>query len=142
MKIRTMGYLTAIILLGAGLTAVAAENKLPPLSEEGYKELSSDFDKGRDCIYSRTINDWTTLDKASLILYAPTKKHPYYVKLIMPSHELNYAHTIGVYSRFDNRFCPYGGDALFIDGQRYTIRAIKKIDKATAKQMIAFNKKK
>lgn len=142
MKIRTFGYLTAVILLAVGLTAVAEENKLKNLSANDYKEMSSAFDKGRDCIFSRTINDWTTLNKRSLILYAPTRKHAYYVSLMRPSLELRFAHAIGVYSRFDNRFCPYGGNALFIDGERYTIRAIKKIDKDTAKQMITFNKKK
>ena len=142
MKIKTMGYLTAFILLAAGLTAVAEENKLKILSENDYKEMSLALNKGRDCIFSRTINDWATLDKKSLILYAPTKKHSYYVSLMRPSLDLRFAHAIGVSSGFDNRFCPYGGNALFIDGERYTIRAIKKIDKSTAKQLIAFNKKK
>lgn len=140
MKIKFLSYLTGFFLLAAGLTAIAAENKPEPLTDEEYQALIADFDKGRDCIYSRTINNWQILDKERLILHAPTKNRPYFVKLTMRSLELKFVTAIGVYSKFDNRFCPYGGNALFIDGNRYTIKAIKKIDKDTAKRLVAYNK--
>ena len=142
MKIRVIIYLTGLILLAAGITAVAEENKFKPLNEKEFQKLSTDFNKGKDCIYSHSINDWVLLDDQSLIIYAPTKNRPYYVKLNMRSIDLKYAYRIGFYSRFDDRICPYGGNALFIDGERHTIRAIKKLDKTTAKQLIAFKKKK
>ncbi len=142
MKTRFMGYLTGFFLLAAGLTAIAAENRPEPLTDEEYQALITDFDKGRDCIYSRTINNWEILDKQRLILHAPTKNRPYFIKLTIRSLELEFVTAIGVYSKFDNRFCPYGGNALFIDGNRYTIKAIKKIDKNTAKRMIAYSKAK
>lgn len=142
MKIRNLGYVAGFILLAAGISAIAEESKIKPLSEKEYQELTLGFDKGKDCIFSRTVNNWASLTKDSLILYAPTKSKPYYVSLTRRVLQLNFAHTIGVYSKFDNRFCPYGGNALFIDGERYTIKAIKKIDKITAKQLIAYHKNK
>ncbi len=140
MKIHAISYFLGFILLAAAASAIAEENRLKPLKEAEYNDFIADFDKGRDCIFSRTINNWEILDRQRLILHAPTKNRPYFVKLALRSHELKFAHQIAVYSKFDNRFCPYGGNALFIDGNRYTISAIKKIDKNTARQLISFNK--
>ncbi|PHZ86257.1 DUF6491 family protein [Paremcibacter congregatus] len=142
MKLRFAHYFFGFVLLAGGLTAIAEENKVDPLSDPAYKELIASFDKSKDCIFSRTINDWTALDDQRLIVYAPTKKRPYYIKLVQRSLELKFAHTIGVHSRFDNRICPYGGNALFIDGERYTISAIQKLDEDTAKQLLQYQRQK
>ncbi len=142
MKIRTIGYLTAFIILAAGITAIAEEAKIKALSADEYQALISSYNKADDCVFSRNINSWVVLDNQSLILYAPSKKHPFYAKLSRRSHNLKFTQTIGIYSKFDNRFCPYGGNALFIDGDRYSLWAIKKLDKNTAKQLIAYSKKK
>ena len=139
---RIVSYLIGFLLLAAGLTAIAEENKSVTLTDAEYQTLVKNYSKGNDCVFSRSISGWTILDDKSLILYAPTKRRPYYVKLNMRSFELKYAHAIGIYSKFDNRFCPYGGNALFIDGDKYTISAIKKIDEDIAKQMIAHAKQK
>ncbi len=141
MKIKLLSYFAAFTLLIIGLNAIAEESRVRLLSDQEYKSLTDDFNKGNDCIFSRSIDSWTVLDKNSLILYAPTKKRPYYVKLNMQAFGLKFVNSIGVYSQFDNRFCPYGGDALFIDGDRYTINAIKSIDEETAKQLITYHKK-
>lgn len=142
MKTRIAFYFLGFGLLAAGLTAIAEENKPAALTDTEYQSMVKDFSKGNDCVFSRTISSWTVLDDKSLILYAPTKKRPYYVKLNMRSFELKFAHAIGIYSKFDNRFCPYGGNALFIDGDRYTIAAIKKLNPDTASQMIDYRKEK
>ena len=141
-KNRIISYSLGLGLLAIGLTAIAEENKVPPLTDAEYQTLVKSYNKGNDCVFSRSINSWTILDDKSLILYAPTKKKPYYVKLNMRSFELKFAHAIGIYSKFDNRFCPYGGNALFIDGTKYSISAIKKIDEEMAKRLIAHTKQK
>jgi len=142
MKIRTIGYMTAFILLAAGITALAEESKLKSLNKKEYQTVIKNLDRGRDCIFSGTVNNWATLDDRRLIFYVPTKNKPYFIKLSIPSHELKYAQRIGIHSKFDDRLCPYGGNALFIDGTRYTIQSIKKLDKNFAKQLIAFHKDK
>ena len=142
MKIHKMSYIVGFVMVAAGITAIAEESKLPALSDSEYTGLTSSYSKAKDCIFSNTISNWTILDDRSLILYAPTRKRPFYVKLATRSHELRFAHAIGVYSKFDNRFCPYGGNALFIDGNRNLIQAIKKIDGDTAKQLVAYHKAK
>jgi len=142
MKTHIASYLIGFGLLAAGLTAIAEEIKPDPLSVQAYQKLISQLSKGDDCVFSRTVNGWTIIDEQSLILYAPSRSRPYYVRLNMQSFGLKYTHAIGVYSQFDNRFCPYGGNALFIDGDRFTIAAITKLDSDTAKQLIAYSKKK
>ena len=142
MKIRTIGYLTGFILLAAGITAIAEETKPDPLSIEEYQAHITDFDRGKDCIFSGTVNDWEILDDQRFIFYVPTKNRPYFIKLTIRSHELKYAQQIGIHSKFNDRLCPYGGNALFIDGTRYTIESIKKLDKKTATQLIAYQKDK
>lgn len=142
MKRNVFGYMLIMGLVAMGLQAFADEIKREPLNDEGYAALIKDFSRGKDCIFSQNINNWSALDRKSLILYAPTKNRPYYVELFTKSTELKFAHRIGVYSKFDNRFCGYGGDALFIEGERMSIRAIKKLNKETAKQMIQYQKDK
>ncbi len=142
MKIRTIGYLTCFILLIAGITAIAEETKPIALNEKEYQAFITDFDRAKDCIYSGTVYNWEILDNQRFIFYVPTKSKPYFIKLTIPSHELKYAQQIGIQSTFDDRLCPYGGNALYIDGTRYTIESIKKLDKTTAKQLITYIKEK
>ncbi len=140
MKIRLISYFASLVMLAVGVTAIAEEVKVKELSKDEYDKKIAEFSKGNDCVFSRTISNWSNLDRKSLIIYAPTKKRPYYVELTRPSFELRFAHSIGIHSKFDNRFCPYGGNALFIDGERYTVKAIKKLDKDTAKQLLTYSK--
>jgi len=142
MKRNIFGYALIVGLVAVGLQAFAEEIKREPLTDAAYEALIKDFSRAKDCVFSQSISNWTALDRKSLIIYAPTRNRPYYVELFGISSELKFAHKIGVYSKFDNRFCGYGGDALFIEGERMTIRAIKKLDKETAKQLIEYHKNK
>lgn len=140
MKTHIVSYVMGVILLAMAITAIAEETKLKPLNEKEYQTLIEDLDRGKDCIFSGTVNNWVVLDDRRFIFYVPTKNKPYFIKLTIRSHELKYALRIGIRAKFDDRLCPYGGNALFIDGTRYTIQSIKKLDKNTAKQLIAYQK--
>ncbi len=66
--------------------------------------------RGSDCIWIRTIRDYTALDDRSLLIWASAKR-PYFVRLSTPSWGLKTSFQFGTVSR-DDRLCPYGGDAL------------------------------
>ncbi len=66
------------------------------------------------CIFFRTLYDWQPLNNTSLIVWAPSRSHPYQIKLDRPCFGLKFAHTIGFTSR-DSRLCGFGGDAVLVE---------------------------
>ena len=88
-----------------------------------------------DCIMGGSIRDYTALDDQNLILYGPGRR-PYHVVLVTRAIGLESEFRIGVYDRDAalggiSRICPYGGDAIIVDGpftERVPIRSIELID--------------
>jgi hypothetical protein len=88
-----------------------------------------------DCILGNSVRDYTALDNRNLILYGQGRR-PYHVVLTTPAIDLEREFSIGVYDRDAafggiSRICPYGGDAIIIDGpitERIPIRSIEAID--------------
>jgi hypothetical protein len=81
-----------------------------------------------DCLFAVTLRDWRPLDERNLILFADGRRG-YHVELFRPALGLTFDVMIGVYDR-DGRICPYGGDAIVIDGpmpERIEIRSIKRL---------------
>jgi len=118
------GRIAAAILVGMALTGPAAaqdDATLPPREKLG---------KGNDCTWARTIDNWTAVDRDHIIVEG-TGTERFLVRfsgacIANPAFET----AIGVYSR-DSRLCPYGGDALILDGQRCTILNIWKLPDPT-----------
>jgi hypothetical protein len=86
------------------------------------------------CIPNRGIRDYNSLDDQNLILYG-IGRQAYHVVLSTPSMNLKSEFTIGVLdgggAGSDGRICPFGGDAILIDGplrERVPIRSIERID--------------
>lgn len=82
-----------------------------------------------DCMFSRGIRDYRALDNRNLIVYGMGRR-PYHVVLASPSTNVEHEFTIGVYDDGDGRVCPYGRDAILIDGaipERIQIRSIEEI---------------
>ncbi len=82
-----------------------------------FQARGDDFDpesgldyRGSDCIWIRTIRDYTALDDKNLLIWASAKR-PYFVRLFTPAWGLRSSFQIETVSR-DDRLCPYGGDAL------------------------------
>lgn len=132
--------LTLTLNMGGSAFGKVDKKEIPLLSDEAYDALVKSLEKGNDCIFARTISDWTALDRQRLIIYAPSKKRPYFAKLFTPSPELRFENAIGFQSRTDGRFCTYGGDALIIDGRRYTLLALTKITAEQAQQLKKYKK--
>lgn len=78
----------------------------------------------------RRIHSWQAVDRESLIIWA-TPFEPYLVRLNRPSHDLKFAHTIGVSEfggRVHSRF-----DSIYIAGLNYRISEIYRLSREDAK---------
>jgi len=101
-----------------------------------------------DCILGGNVRDFTALDNRNLILYGPGNR-PYHVVLTRPAMGLEREFSIGVYDADAGfggigRICPYGGDAIIIEGpftESILIRSIEQIDDTAVEAlMVRFGK--
>lgn len=107
-------------------TDSSSPRRLPPITME--------------CIYQRSIYDWKALDRYNLLVWAPSRNHPYHVELDNACFELRWANTIAFYSRgFDDRICGFGGDKIIVGGrfpEHCSIGAIHKLTPDSAQELI------
>jgi hypothetical protein len=98
---------------------------------------------GSDCIWIRSIRDYTPLDDQTLLIWESSKR-PYYVRLQQRSFEMRSAIGMSVDSR-DDRLCPYGGDGLVFgsfDPRPLGVRSISRITVEQADEfMVRYGKK-
>ncbi len=78
------------------------------------------------------IDSWRRLDDSTIILWA-TPFRPYLVNLSHEARRLRYANSIGVTSSVGGIYEKF--DSVVVDGIRYRIDGIYKLDRATAKQL-------
>jgi hypothetical protein len=116
--IKQLIVLTSSIVFLSYNSVAGAEERLP-----------EDLDlNGSDCISIRTIRDYTTLSRDSLLIRAAGKRS-YYVRLSTPRFGTKTSFQMATRSR-DNWLCPYGGDSLILDsftGDESRIRSISRL---------------
>ena len=98
-------------------------------------EIDIDYN-GSDCIWIRSIRDYTPLDRRTLLIWGGSR--PYYVRLATPTSEMDFGVSVAVHSR-DDRLCPYGGDGLVFNhfnGRPVTVRSISRISKEQAEDIL------
>ena len=61
------------------------------------------------------VSDFRVLDDRNLVLYAPTRRHPWHLELAQRCLGLRFADTIRLTGR-TGRLAGYAGDAIVIDG--------------------------
>lgn len=136
--------LLAAVLLSSGFSAYAGDEKP---AEATPAAARPDRASGGDCMFSRTISSWQVLDNETLIIWAPTRKNPHVVKLWRPVFGLKSEFTLGFQDgNNDGQFCDYGRDAIVVDGpagpERYSIRSIRRVEEAEAKELLAASREK
>jgi len=67
-----------------------------------------------DCIFARSVRDYTPLDRSHLILWGPSHKRAYLVTVTGAAASLRTDWRIAFRTR-DSRLCPWGGDAILVD---------------------------
>ena len=101
---------------------------------EEQDKLPRDLDlHGSDCIWIRTIRDYTPLSRDSLLIHSSGKRS-YFVSLLTPSFGVGSSFQIGTVSR-DDRLCPYGGDAIIFDRFSRDESRIRSISRVTPQQV-------
>jgi len=118
------------ISLRAGIVVLAAASIAGCASSDtGPTERVAGTSAGSDCITNRGIRDFETLDDQNLVLFGPGNR-PYHVTLVTRAINLRSEFTLGIFDR-DGRICPFGGDAIIIEGpltERIPIRSIRALD--------------
>ena len=119
--------ITVLAVLGSVAAGCATADREP--------RAESQTPAFNDCIINRGIRDYYSLDDQNVILYG-IGRQAYHVILSTPAIDLQREFTIGVVdgglgAPGDGRICPYGGDAILVDGpirQTVPIRSIERID--------------
>jgi hypothetical protein len=105
---------------------------------EEQDRLPNDLDlNGSDCIWIRTIRDYTPLSRDSLLIHVSGKRS-YFVRLLTPGFGLKSSFQLGTRSR-DEQLCPYGGDSIIFDslpGGEARIRAISRVTPDQVEQLL------
>jgi hypothetical protein len=91
------------------------------------------------CIFTANLFDWVVLDDTTLIVYAPSRKDPYLVKLFAPVIDLDYHQTLGFEdTAHSGELCR--GDDLIARGsspRRMGISAVRSLSPQQAKDLRA-----
>ena len=142
--------LIAVLSLGAADES-KDDDAMRDLTEELSTELPVDGEdlplppaqlpegSGNDCFSARSVSHFEVLDRENVVVFAPTKRHPYWLKVAGFCRELRFSEAVGFQSR-DDRICSYGGDALIAGEDRCSILSIHRLDEASyalLKQQIA-----
>lgn len=139
MKRLTLVSAIAVLLAGWTVSQAAETNTATDSAAEAAKPK-----RGGDCIFSRTISGWRVLDDKTMIVYGPTHKRPYEVKLWRPAQGLKFENQLGFLDKnSDGQFCDYGGDAIIISDMvpdRIPVSSVRRIDEAEATQLIDASK--
>lgn len=145
------GTFAVISVLILGCLALGAEafgqDAAPPAPKDandpGYvleRNPDSLPDTTNQCIFFRTLYDWKPLNNTNLIVWAPSRKHPYHLQLDRPCFGLRFAHSIGFTSR-DSRLCGFGGDSVLVESgggmpDRCPIGSITKLTEDSLKALL------
>lgn len=72
------------------------------------------LEPANDCIFARSVRDYTPLDRSHLILRGPSRQRAYLVTVTGAATSLRTDWRIAFRTR-DTRLCPCGGDAILVD---------------------------
>jgi hypothetical protein len=119
-------------------TSIAAVAEVPDSSR-----IAGIDGNGSDCIWLRTVRDYTTLDDRNLLIRGSGNRS-YLVTLQHRSFDLKSSMGLSFASR-DDQLCPYGGDAIVFEGlskESVRIRSISRVSREQADElMVRFGKK-
>jgi hypothetical protein len=120
--------LTLAMALGFGSAVVAR-----PASEAVQaSEIQPAYEQVDSFSMLARPHSWQAVDEDTVIVWA-TAFRPYLVELAFPSHELRFAHVIGVTSMGSRVYAKF--DAVKVDGFRYPIDTIYKMTREEARNL-------
>jgi len=125
---KNLYLVTALILGVAGVTHASPETS-PGAGHAGFEQVQRIRIAGQ-------IDGWRNLDDRSIIVWA-TPFDPYLIELSRRSPDLRYTNTVGLTSSAGSVHEKF--DSVIVDGIRYPIKAIYKLDRKSARTMKKFS---
>jgi len=116
---------TASLAIVGALLACACTSE--PVRQPGFSGYSS-YD---DCFFANAMTDWRPLDSMNLVVFTGVRRS-YHIQLATRSPSLRFEDSIAFVDR-DGRICPYGGDAIVINGSmpdRISIASIRRLSES------------
>ena len=117
----------AVAVLLATIAGAASAAK-----SEARDELTRDLDEVNSFSLYGGSRGFRVLDRDLLIVWA-SRSRPYLIELAAPSFDLRFVHAIGIRSRTNRVYA--GFDSVIVDGLRYPIRRIYRLDRDEAKSL-------
>jgi hypothetical protein len=118
------------VLGAAGCAATSAQSR----------PVSTALPGADDCVLILTIQNWDIIDPSTLIVYAPTPKDAYLIKLLQPAPDLSSHEDLGFEAgNHDGQVCGHGGDMLVRASvrQQVAITAVHALRTSEVKQLKA-----
>lgn len=122
-------YLVTALILGVAGAAQAS----PDISRGADH---ADFEQVQRIRILGHMDGWRSLDDRSIIVWA-TPFDPYLIELSRRSPDLRYTNTVGITSSAGTVYDKF--DSVIVDGIRYPIKAIYKLDRESARTMKKFS---
>jgi hypothetical protein len=119
-----------IVGLGAASTVMARNDNRVPQIDIGRAQIAPDAERVESFTILTRPHSWTMVDDDTVIVWATAFK-PYLLELAFPSHDLRWAHTIGVTSVGSRVYAKF--DAVRVGGFRYPIDAIYELTRDEAR---------
>lgn len=122
-----MKKLSLIAALLLGLASAAYANATDSLNAS-----TANYEHVGQIRYLGSLNGWRRIDDSSLIVWT-SPFQPYLVELSRKSRDLKFANGLAITSsggQIAEKF-----DSVIVDGIRYPIRAIYKLDRQTARSL-------
>lgn len=122
----------AAVSLAAGLT-VASSASFAAVDARTEREITPAFEEVDSIPMLRRPHSWQVVDDDTVIVWA-TAFDPYLVELAFKSHDLKWAHAIGI-TQFGSRIYAKF-DAVKVGGFRYPIDSIYKMTRGEARDLV------
>ena len=127
-KLGAAAGLTLGLAFGFGSTVIAR----PASDAASAEEIQPAFEQVDSFSMLARPHSWQALDEDTVIVWA-TPWDPYLVELAFPSHDLRFAHVIGVTSIGSRVYAKF--DAVKVGGFRYPIDSIYKMTREEARAL-------
>jgi Family of unknown function (DUF6491) len=119
-----------VVGLGMGSTVMARGDNRVPQINIGQAQIAPEAEQVESFSMLTRPYSWQMVDDDTVILWATAFK-PYLVELAFPSHDLRWAHAIGVTSVGSRVYAKF--DAIRVGGFRYPIDAIYQLTREEAR---------
>ena len=92
-------------------------------------------DTNKSCFRTQDINNWKALDTKRLIVWSPSRKHPYLVTLMNRCPGLTFEDRL-IFKSTLSRICSNSQDTIYTEDMVCHIRDIQELDEIAVKSFI------